>query len=622
MNGNLTLNKPFISNYIDISASIFENQFLGSVFGYQGFVCKNGFYVKSGPETSGVTTYALIDSIGTISTTSTIDAVGLITSDTGFNIPRMSPLLTIDNNGTITQTSIGLNNLFNSSFSGTSNQIEIKNTSNVGPSTISQSGSSLNISSVSNNVSPQTSMVLSTRNATNGGCVLFNGNSTILNIGTNTATTNITSTSIANIQSPTLNITSTTSNINSTNMNINAISSFKNNVNISLYNFDITNTLENQGMRIFNNGSNNGITDFHGIGSSTRFNFYSTPGIGLEVNNLWIGNGNNAVIQGQAGKGIEITNDNIVIQGITNFNNTTTPTITNTISLTDNTQKIATTAFVKGQSYATTTNLNNYALLTTPSQTFTGTNILSNSGTVVPLVIKTNTSGVGNTTGNHFIAANNSNYNPVTQAGDYVIFAGDSSGSNASARLALTTYSINKVGIIIDDIDITLYGGTISQCAPFNCGYYQLPVPFTTKVGYDIGYIFTINGLNFTGTAWTSTATNVAYNIMTIDWNGFGNYTYGIWQCEIAIIVDAVTFSSITMSWTSAGPTSSSLSAYTDNTNTGFYNLGTTARQILRLNFVLSVTNLTTSYYLNFWHSGGNITPNVSPSYIRFTRIA
>ena len=45
-------------------------------------------------------------------------------------------------------------------------------------------------------------------------------------------------------------------------------------------------------------------------------------------------------------------------------------------------------------------------------------------------------------------------------------------------------------------------------------------------------------------------------------------------------------------------------------------NGGTTNRQILRLNFVLSVTNLSTIYYLNFWHNGGNITPNVSPSYI------
>ena len=122
---------------------------------------------------------------------------------------------------------------------------------------------------------------------------------------------------------------------------------------------------------MFNNGANNTITDFHGIGTSTRFNFYSTPSTGPEVNNLWIGNGNNVVLQGQAGQGIEITNNNIVIQGITNFNNTTTPTITNTISLSDNTQKIATTAFVKGQGYALLNPLTTQTWGTTQN-TFTG----------------------------------------------------------------------------------------------------------------------------------------------------------------------------------------------------------------------------------------------------------
>ena len=125
-------------------------------------------------------------------------------------------------------------------------------------------------------------------------------------------------------------------------------------------------------------------------------------------------------------------------------------------------KKKATTAFVKGQSYATTTNLNNYALLTTPSQAFDCQNVFTNFGINIPIKIKTNTTGIGNTNGYHFIAANNSNFNLVTQAGDYVIFAGDSSGSVASSRLALTTWSFNKVGIIIDDVDITLYGATLT----------------------------------------------------------------------------------------------------------------------------------------------------------------
>ena len=603
MNGNLTLNKPFISNYIDISASIFENQFLGSVFGYQGIVCKNGFYVKSGPGTSGVTTYALIDSIGTISTTSTIDAIGLITSDTGFSIPT---ILTINNNGTINQTSTGLNNLFNSSFSGTSNQIEIKNTSNVGPSTISQSGSSLNISSVSNNVSPQTTMVLSTRNTTNGGCVLFNGNSTILNIGTNTATTNITSTSIANIQSPTLNITSTTSNIDSTNININGITNFKNNVNISLYNFDITNTLQNQGMRIFNNGSNNGITDFHGIGTTTRFNFYSTSGYGLEVNNSWIGNGNNAVIQGQAGKGIEMTSDNIVIQGITNFNNTTTPTIKNIISLGDNTQKIATTAFVKGQSYATTTNLNNYALLTTPSQTLTGINTFTGVVPSTPIVIK-NT--VSSNSGGLLISGPGS-YNGINNANDFSVVA--FGPTVETGVLTLTTWSTGYCGIKIDN-------ATIKYNAPFSCWYYTLAtVPFLNV--YDIGHNWLIAGATFAN--WTTFTTTG--NIATIVFDGIGSRKLGVWQVDIVLCTENLGAPNSKLIWTTVSSTSSDLTQYcTYESTTALF--GSISVQIMRLSFILKVNTIPSTYYLNYVRTAGAgsaLVENKANSKIEFTRIA
>ena len=47
---------------------------------------------------------------------------------------------------------------------------------------------------------------------------------------------------------------------------------FNNNVNLSTYNFDITNSAKNQGMRISNNGANNSVTDIEGIGNSTRIN--------------------------------------------------------------------------------------------------------------------------------------------------------------------------------------------------------------------------------------------------------------------------------------------------------------------------------------------------------------
>ena len=231
-----------------------ENWWYGDTFSYAGIESVNGFYVKSDPGLTA-TTYALIDSIGSISTTSTIDSIGIISSDTGFNIPRISPLTTINNNGTISQTSTGTNSLFNTTFTGTTNQINIKAFVNTGPSTISQNAGTLTISAVTNNASPATSLVLSTRTSTNGGCVLFNGNSGTLAIAQNTGTLNLQAVTTTNISSPTFNVTSANSN-------------------------------------------------FTAAGTAT-FN------------------------------------------GIVIFNNTTTPTITNTISLSDNTQKIATTAFVK-----------------------------------------------------------------------------------------------------------------------------------------------------------------------------------------------------------------------------------------------------------------------------------
>ena len=61
------------------------------------------------------------------------------------------------------------------------------------------------------------------------------------------------------------------------------------------------------------------------------------------------------------------TNHNF--NGFCSFTNTTTPIITQAISLADNSTKIATTAYVQGQGYA----------LLAGTQTFTGTNTFSNN---------------------------------------------------------------------------------------------------------------------------------------------------------------------------------------------------------------------------------------------------
>ena len=74
---------------------------------------------------------------------------------------------------------------------------------------------------------------------------------------------------------------------------------------------------------------------------------------------------------------------------------------------------------------------------------FNGTNIFGNTGSNIPLTIKTNTSGI-NTTGNHFIATGAGQYNAATQANDYVIFAG--TPGVLPSNLVLTTWSNTKVG--------------------------------------------------------------------------------------------------------------------------------------------------------------------------------
>jgi len=162
---------------------------------------------------------------------------------------------------------------------------------------------------------------------------------------------------------------------------------FNGNISLALYNFDVLNTGRTRGLRIANNGANNGITDFSGVGVSTRFNFSSNNGSGVASNNFYIFNGDTCYLQGALGLGIGLVGSAISLDGICSFTNTTTPIITQAISLADNSTKISTTAFVKGQNYITASALTPYALLAGP-QTFTGdqnfvTQAISDNSTLV-----------------------------------------------------------------------------------------------------------------------------------------------------------------------------------------------------------------------------------------------
>ena len=176
-----------------------ENWFHGDIYTYKGVSSTNGFYVTDGP--NGLTS-ALIDTSGNLAT-ETASVNGIISSNTGINIPSLYPVFNINNNGTIIQSSTGTNNFFNTMFTGTSNQVLIKSTSNVAPSTISQTTGTLNITAITNNtLTPQTTILLASRTTTNTSHIILNSNNTVtnfcqasttLNIGSSTTTTNINS---------------------------------------------------------------------------------------------------------------------------------------------------------------------------------------------------------------------------------------------------------------------------------------------------------------------------------------------------------------------------------------------------------------------------------------------
>jgi hypothetical protein len=146
---------------------------------------------------------------------------------------------------------------------------------------------------------------------------------------------------------------------------------FNGNISLGLYNFDVLNSARTRGMRISNNGANNGTTDIEGVGVSTRFNFFSSDGTGTRLNNFYISGSNTCYLQGSAGLGIGMVGSAISLDGVCSFTNTTTPVITQSILTADDSTKIATTAWVRLQNYITSASLTPYALLAGP-QTFTG----------------------------------------------------------------------------------------------------------------------------------------------------------------------------------------------------------------------------------------------------------
>ena len=168
-------------------------------------------------------------------------------------------------------------------------------------------------------------------------------------------------------------------------------------------------------------------------------------------------------------------------------------------------------------------------------------------------------------------------------------------------------------------------GDTITQYAPYNAGYNYMTSTLPAKGLYNIGYTFKIPGSSFTGQNWSGATITSAYNIMTIPWNGIGNYTLGVWQVNIVITTNfTATPPASVINWNTFANNSTALTITTSHIAYGnYFSGGTLLRQIVKLDFVLTVDNLTTTYYLNYWTNGGAVlSANLANSELSFTRIA
>jgi hypothetical protein len=309
-------------------------------------------------------------------------------------------------------------------------------------------------------------------------------------------------------------------------------------------------------------------------------------------------NGNSAYIQGDSGAQISITNQQANIGG------TSVPTVTTQPLSGSNTNEIATTAWSKTQlsGYATL-NLNN---------TFNGNNNFTKRvdfQDVSPnyaLVIKNSVSA---SFGGLIIPATTGAYNNINIANDFCVIG---SGSTIdTGNLTLSTWSSGYCGIRITN-------STITQNAPFTCGYLTIPTPITTKSNYQIGYVWSIPGTSFT--SWSG-FTSVG-NVYTLPWNGTGDATLGVWRADICLATATATSMDSGMCLNTVSATN-----FTINTRSiwegDLASFGTQLSQVLRMSFTMEITNLTTTYYLNFKLNNGSSRSDLTAgSQMLFTRIA
>lgn len=459
---SITAYLPFYSNYIDLTNTTYENQFLGDIYGFKALTSKNGFYIKSSTGT-GASTYLAIDSTGNIQNEGTLLSKGIISTTGGFNnlnagvsnfsvshtgdvigktltIPdSTTPKFVVDSGGNINNcNTINIPNtttqLFNVNGTG---DIQHCNTINI-PDHITPKFKVDNVGIVRNCSAfyiPDSTTPLF-KVASGGSIDYCNG------------------LYIPNLTSPLLSITSA-GNMTAQIINCNTPTSSDNSTKVA----------------------------------TTAF----------------VKNQNYAVLSGLPQT---FLNANTFSQSITGVTEATA----------DNSTKVATTAFVKNQGYS----------ILNASNSFTGQQTLTNAGNTFPLRVKSSTA-VTTREGCHFVATANGAYNSITTANDSVILGRDTATMDLGV-LCLTTHSNTPCGIRITNADVLMTGtniktnGILQTNGNLNINNSVTgPTTSYATTSAHIGYVNTI-------TSFTTPSGTGINTLGTYIWDNSGNYAYGTYQ--------------------------------------------------------------------------------------------
>ena len=121
---------------------------------------------------------------------------------------------------------------------------------------------------------------------------------------------------------------------------------------------------------------------------------------------------------------------------------------------------------------------------------------------------------------------------------------------------------------------------------------------------------------------WTTFTTTG--NIATVNFNGIGGRKLGVWQVDIVLCTENIGAQNSKLIWTTVSATSNDLTKYFTYEYTSAL-FGLIGVQIMRLSFILKVTTIPSTYYLNYYRTAGvgsGFVENKTNSHIQFTRIA